>query len=986
MNPIKGASARTGITKALVLSFVLAPVVGFAQSDLDAHSDWAFKTVSMPPEALTLGPEALAELRSLPRIPLLEQITNSYQAREDWRALAEQHLIRVDGDRLLLEIRLAPDQQRVDSASLTRETGLRVHAQNVPTLFDAWVPVRSIQVLLDNPAVATMQPAREVQTWRRPIPRAGSVTSEGVAASGMPPYHELDADGEGAIIALIDAGFNGWEARQATGDWPPNTRLRRFVVSGSTVTECTGSGDPTVCATFTQNGTHGTSTMEIAYDMAPGATYWVYKSLLVSEWYRAIDHATDASNHGGQRADIISASLGAPLDGVGDGSACPPVNPSNCGSIAEISEIARDRGTLVVNSSGNSRLEHWGGLYLPSATTSIHDWSGSGQQVNYIGSGNGAAFCIPDGFPLIADLYWDDWQNWPTHDYDMRMFEWTGSGWSPVTGSFFDQNGGVGQRPQERIAVSANSNQGGTCGGTGAGIYGFVIDRFNAPTNRNLQFFGPFDMDQRVEERSLGFPADSPAVFSVSAINASGSFNQQSSFSSEGPVLAPGGGLPPPANVDKPDGVSFSGVSTVTPPGSFAGTSSSAPHVAGVAAVLAQLRQAKPTTTNPNPAVALHQGLALVGLDGDNDLGASGHDTVFGYGRIRLRECSESINITAETWYQVALPCERLAGNTIAETFGTLGLGTYFTDWRMWRLDPMTGGYTVLSDENEVLNIAESYWLYSFNPGSGTLGGLVADVTEAWPVDTTGAPAFGRPYMVSNPRRFSIPWNQMRFFYDGTEQNFSTAVSDNRVRNIMWTWDAGTQSFAAFDGSLDEGSLDPGEAFWIRVTDDVQVRFPISVNGVDLPSSTPRQPGTRDDWVVELFLESADTLSTVRIGHHHEALDGFDRFDAERLSSPGSPAVRMGIPQPEWGDFSAYYMRDIRSPKARDFWRIEINATEPTTALLHLDDPHQRLAASYLIDETTGARIPIREFSRSGHRLNLEVGTRILHLAYVEPR
>ncbi len=983
IKPISPVSLALRLSIFLLATFALA--AGAGQPGQNWEAAWPFETVQLPPEALTLDRQALAERADRPRVPLLQRIHQAHQERDDWRAKAERHLIRVDDDRLLLEIRLAPNQQRVTSSSLARRTGLEIHAQNVPSLFDAWVPVGAIADLLASEDVISLQPAREVRTLRRFDSRAGSVTSEGVAASGMGPYHALGADGEGTIIALIDSNFVGWEDLQASGDWPPNAQLRRFVIAGTNVFECTGSGDPPACSNFDSGGTHGSSTMEIAYDMAPGANFWVYQSTLVSSWYAGLLHASDTANHGGFRADIFSASLGAPLDGIGDGSECPPLWGNPCGTIAEAAGIAAERGTLVVNAAGNSREEHWGGLYDGNGVSPGGDYVDSHRWTPGGGNLNQSPACLPEGFPIQITAFWNDWTD-INHDYDLFLFRRNAANnqWEQYASSTSEQSGDPSQDPQEFISVGASGSS-GNCP-SGLSNYALMVARWSAPTARNLQVFSNIGFFDFIPERSLGFPADSPNVFTVGALNASGNFDQQSSFSSEGPVLAPGGGLPPPTDVDKPDGMNFSGVSTVTDdPITFTGTSAATPHVAGIAAVLNQLSQAKPAQTVDNPADALHLGLALVGLDGDNDLCDSGHDTIYGYGRIRLRDCTESITISAETWHQVALPCERLAGNTVAQTFGMLGMGTYGSDWMMWRWDPSSGGYSPLPNDSAALDIAESYWLYSFNAGSGTISGLPADITAPWPVDTTGAAGLGRPYMLSNPRRFDLDWNQLRFFYDGDEHDFITAVNDEKVRNFMWTWDPGTETYSEHNGILGEGELGPGEPFWVRVTDDVQVRFPVTAT----PASSPLTAGRLADsanWMTQAILETDSEIASIRFGHHTQASDDFDHFDAERLTSPASPVVTMAIPQPGWGEHSADYARDIRSPKARDTWTFKIEATERARARLHLDDPDGRLAASYLVDERTGRRIPVRDLGRTGYALNLDPGERILHLVYRAPR
>jgi len=940
-----------------------------------------FPAQPLPPEALHAG---IADYgRAKRQGDVLTRAAAAYAQGRDWKTLANRHRLSVDGESVLVEVRLRPGARRDVSRRLADRTGLRVHAHNVPTLFDAWLPLAALKTLRSDPDVLRVRPARRVKLLDKGLAlRAGSVITEGVALSGLDPYHALGADGSGSILALIDSGFTGWDTLQTSGDWPSGANLRRFVVDGSTVNECPG---PAICSEFDNpaDGDHGANTTEIAFDSAPGATFWVYKTRFLSEWAAALDHASNPANHGGLRADVISASLGAPLDGIGDGSACPAIWGSPCGTIAEASELARSRGSLVVNAAGNEREDHWGGLYSGNGIAPFNGYVDSHQWTTSGGNLNQSPFCLPAGFSIQITAHWDDWTN-VDHDYDLFLFRrnTANTAWDQVASATDFQDGSAGQSPQEILTFAASGSSGNCSSGSN---YALMVARFAAPTDRNLQVITNIGFFDFIPERSLGFPADSAAVFSVGALDAAGNADTQSSFSSEGPVLAPGGGLPPPADIPKPDGMNFSWVSTVSSGAGngtstgFNGTSSATPHVAGVAAVLNQLRLEKSAQTATNPAQALHNGLSRVGLDGDNDLGTAGHDTAFGQGRIRLRECSKAISIVANAWHQVALPCERRAGNTIAQTFGSLGLGIYGTDWIISRWDPIAGSYSHL-DGTDSLDIAESYWLYSFNPGSGTLTGLVPDLTEAWPEDTVGAPGFGRPYMMSNPRTFALDWDEVLFFYNGAENSFSQAVNDGKIRSMMWLWDPGTETFSEFNGLLGEGQMQPGQAMWMRVLDDVQVRFPTTPAPSALRSMRRALLTANDDWSVTVHLETATDYAAVRFGHHPNASKGFDAFDAERLAPPTDSNLVMALPRNDLGAFSADYVRDFRPPAQKDEWLMEIRGPGGP-AILRLDDPARKMARGWLIDDATGRRIPLSRRD-STFRITLKAGTHRLRWQY----
>ena len=502
-----------------------------------------------------------------------------------WRATATSRGLLTEAEDVLVELTFDSRETEKVLKDLVA-AGMRTRHHDVPGLIEAWLPVGVVENVASRKEIHYIRPARRVK------PLSGNSTSQGVAATNANLWHTAGITGAGVTIANIDAGYLDYAARQATNDWPSGAQL--------TTVDVNGGG-------FGTSDKHGTATLEINYDMAPGAHFIAYETTTRGDWYSALTQSVGAG------AKVASVSLGMPLDGIGDGSARP-------GSIAEAAGIARAGGVLVVNAAGNERQRHWGGLYSDSASVpGTHNW-GAGN-LNTTGSS-----CYAIGFTITVDLFWDDWTS-VNHDYDVYLAQRNAAntGWNLVAGSENVQNGGVGQTPQEGMSYTVSSSS-GNCP-AGFGYFAVQVARYSAATNKNLQMFTNFDLGTQVPARSLGFPADSPNVFTVGAVDVT--TNVQELYSSQGPVLGPGGTLAA-SSINKPDVVSVANVNTEAyGAGGFNGTSSATPHVAGLAALLFQ--------QNPGWTVSqIESALRTIAASGANDLGPAGFDTQYGYGLERL--------------------------------------------------------------------------------------------------------------------------------------------------------------------------------------------------------------------------------------------------------------------------------------------------------------------------------------------------------------
>jgi hypothetical protein len=893
----------------------------------------------------------------------LLEVAEIERLRADWRGAAAQRGLLVDGEMVLVELRLDPEAAEAARWQLER-LGARVRHHNVPSLMEAWLPVRRIEEAAGSEDVQLVRPARLVE------PAAGSVTSEGVAALnvGTPAvsydYHDLGADGSGVLIASIDAGYLGYAALQASGDWPQPANLRRFEVNGGPVTDC----DVVACTDY-EADEHGATTMELVFDVAPGADYLTYRTTTVGDWYTAL---VDAADRG---ADIVTVSLSAPLDNIGDGSVCPPIWPAPCGTIAEAAAYARSQGTLVVNSAGNYRLEHWGGTYVDSGGNL--NWDGAGAVYNIGGPGSGSVYCYPNGYPLGVDLFWDDWTAPVNHDYDLYLYELNrrGTAWVQRATSLYDQNGIAGQTPQEaiRYTVSGALNGGGICG-AGRGIFSIRVARFSAATNRNLQAFAGNwgGLWNSIPDRSLGFPADSPDLFAVGAVDVTTPATLED-YSAEGPVLGPGGSqaTPSPPN-PKPDGVSVSGVSSVTyGPSGFGGTSSAAPHTAGIAAILTQLRNEKyatpPAATNPD---GIHDLLATFALE-DPTFPAV-HAPTYGHGLVKLGFCDRSVAVSDGEWIMLGLPCNRRAASTVAEVLGD-DLDLVNTYWEVWEQGDTYGSYIQLF-EDDLMFPGEGYWLLYEGNATADIQGLVADRSEAYPLPLRGESlALGWANFLGHPFEHAVDWPDVTVLYDDAEHSLADAVSDGKIRNFMWGPYTAT-GYVENDGLLGEGTLTPFAGFWVKAFEDVELRVPTSL-AVEAPEG-PAVPAEAIGWTIRLEATSHGVTATARLGQLPEAEQGWDVHDAEHMPSFEAHQLAVVMPHADWGEVAGDFVRDYHGKGRIQSWLFEVRSNLGGKFELGCGGPRSVLGRSVLTDLATGVTLTGAELAKNGYAFEMPAGSR----------
>jgi subtilisin family serine protease len=391
-------------------------------------------------------------------------------------------------------------------------------------------------------------------------------SAEGPGVTGANVWHNAGITGRGIKVGVIDPdGFNGY-LNLLGNTLPPSELVHIFPEDAQFLNGSTGS--------------HGTACAEIVHDMAPDA-----------ELYLAYSYGTEGGLGGAidwmlaNDVKIISysaSSLVGPKDGKG--------------SAAEMVKKATDRGVLWVNSSGNYAQTH---LKMPFSDTDHNGWHEfpDGDEIMRIYPGEGGT---------AIGLSWNDVLNGATQNYDLYVLtpKPDGSGYDTLVSERSAQSGRASDHPFELLFNEFSPG----------GEYYLAIRAVNssAPTQFNLLGDG-VEFPYWMVDGSLGSPADSPDVLTVGATN--WQTDALEDYSSQGPT--DDGRLKP--EISAPAGVSSSVY------GEFFGTSASAPHVAGAAALV---WNAYPTAGTSDIRDYLLQN-AL-------DLGPPGMDNGFGAGRLAL--------------------------------------------------------------------------------------------------------------------------------------------------------------------------------------------------------------------------------------------------------------------------------------------------------------------------------------------------------------
>jgi len=344
--------------------------------------------------------------------------------------------------------------------------------------------------------------------------------------------------------------------------------------------DCTGS--TCVSGSFTsETEVHGTAVAEIIYDMAPGALLY-----LIKVW-DTLD-LEDAKNFAiKQGIKIINFSLVVANTNFYDGE-CWFHNPACTANAAYANNV------LWVTAAGNEANQHYEAIFSDMDNDGMHNVSGSDETLNIVAAA---------GDSIHVYLTWNAW---PTTDQDYDLYLYDSAG-TLIDSSLNLQTGT--QLPTEEIVYSVPVN--------GNGTYHLVINKSRATTNHRFEVYSTdHNLIPAVASSSLLSPADADGAIAVGAIDYSDwTTGPQEFFGSQGPTND--GRIKP--DICGPDGISNDVF------GTFFGTSASCAHVTGAAALILSRNQ---TCT----ASGLRNALTASAID----MGISGKDNIYGYGRLNL--------------------------------------------------------------------------------------------------------------------------------------------------------------------------------------------------------------------------------------------------------------------------------------------------------------------------------------------------------------
>lgn len=454
-----------------------------------------------------------------------------------------------------------------------------------PGALHARLPSSATEALQAHPGVDSIRPAPELHP---------ATTSEGVASTGAAGWHGGGTDGAGVDVAIIDGGFYDHPAAVLAGELPAGTQTAFSACVESDLTD------------------HGTAVAEVVHDMAPGATL----HLICIDSAFDVDAASDPTMAYLRTHDIevANASFGFSTLSRGDGQ----------GDVDRAVSQSRRDGTLWTVSAGNEaqvhsrvpkgaslqRIVDTSGSFFVDAVD-LSPGAGTDRWMGFMvapGDGN------PDTAEIVVEAKWDSWASSSRIDFDLWAFTApTLAEQYLVTGSFVDQSAGS-ELPIEGFGLSNPS--------ASPRMFYLMIDAYQpgaAPID--LYFHNADAIEHPVAAGSVAEPGSSPGAFTVGAACVHN--NALEPFSSQGPTLD--GRVKP--DIVAPDGTDSSvyGEGSTCIDAGFYGTSASAPHVAGAAALVLHAQPG----LDAGEVQAILERRAI-------PAGAPGKDSLWGWGQLAL--------------------------------------------------------------------------------------------------------------------------------------------------------------------------------------------------------------------------------------------------------------------------------------------------------------------------------------------------------------